>query len=78
MTGEEEDSTSMSRDELTGNEALRYREEHLTKVRVDSNNWAIEYVDEKTGERWIMDFPQGYLQGGGPPRLRKIGKADGD
>ena len=30
----------------------------------------MEYVDPKTGKRWLMDYPNGEAHGGGEPRLR--------
>lgn len=57
--------------ELYGAEAVSYANQHLRKVRVASDNWEIEYVDDYTGESWIMDYPHSELQGGGSPRLRR-------
>ena len=42
----------------------------LRKVKVNAQAWEVEYVDDATGQRWIMDYPHSELQGGGPPRLR--------
>jgi hypothetical protein len=56
--------------ELNGRKAQDYSDEHLKIVRV--GNWEIEYVCPETGIHWLMDYPQGRLQGGGPPRLRKL------
>jgi hypothetical protein len=58
--------------ELHGNEALVYARERLKEVRTDVQNWTTEYLDESTGERWLMDYPRSELQGGGPPRLRRL------
>ncbi|WP_455272823.1 Imm27 family immunity protein [Rhizobium herbae] len=57
-------------DEYLGEEALR-RAEVLTKVRVDVDCWATEFVDTDTGIIWILDYPESELQGGGLPRLHK-------
>ena len=57
--------------ELQGAAALEYAQ-RLRKLRVDPDTWHVEYVDDATGERWMMDYPQSELQGGGPPRLRRM------
>jgi hypothetical protein len=57
--------------EFHGTDAVDYAK-NLRKVRVDAVAWEIEYIDDATGERWLMDYPRGDLQGGGPPRLRRI------
>lgn len=54
-----------------GAEAVRYADAHLRKVRVNQDTWEVEYVDDDTGEEWIMDYPESELHGGGSPRLRK-------
>ncbi len=58
--------------ELEGVPAIEYAEKYLRKVRVDNRLWEIEYIDGATGQRWVMDYPQSELQGGGPPRLRPV------
>jgi hypothetical protein len=58
--------------ELRDNEAESYADEHLRKVRVYPDGWHIEYVCPDTGKRWLMDFIQSGLQGGGFPRLRRL------
>lgn len=57
---------------LTGNEAQQYGEEHLEKLKVDAANWTKLYRCPITGVKWLMDFPESGLQGGGPPRLRQL------
>jgi hypothetical protein len=37
-------------------------------------NWENYYLDKKTGERWIEEYPHSEMQGGGPPQLRLIEK----
>jgi hypothetical protein len=64
--------TSSDAQELEGNAALDFAGQHLTKVRVDLVKWEIEYFDPKTLGTWMMDYPNGELQGGGSPRLRKV------
>jgi hypothetical protein len=61
-----------SNDELHGAIALEFVEKHLREISNDSTNWKTEYVDDATGEHWVMDYPQGGQQGGGIPRLRKV------
>jgi hypothetical protein len=55
--------------ELSGAAAVEYAK-RLRKVSVNAQTWEVEYIDDATGQRWVMDYPQSELQGGGPPRLR--------
>lgn len=63
--------------ELAGNAALEYAK-RLRKVRVDSSTWTIEYVDEETGKRWLLDYPRSEQHGGGSPRLRPLSEDGSD
>jgi hypothetical protein len=56
--------------EFRGGAAVDYTK-RLRKVRIDAQTWEVEYVDDATGETWVMDYPQGELPGGGEPRLRR-------
>lgn len=58
--------------ELWGNEALHYIAGNLRQTRIDNERWETTYVDGD-GEVWIRDYPHGELQGGGSPRLRRVG-----
>lgn len=60
------------KDFYEGNEAIQFAKARLRQIRVDAAKWEEEYEDIETSERWLMDYPQSHLQGGGPPRLRKI------
>jgi len=62
---------STESDELHGAEAVRFAAERLRRLRSNADTWETEYVDDATGELWVMDYPHGELQGGGSPRLRK-------
>ncbi len=46
--------------------------ESLKKVKDDSKNWLIYYIDENTNDKYVKVFLESHLQGGGPPRLIKI------
>jgi hypothetical protein len=59
-------------DELHGAEAIEFAQRKLREVRVDSERWEVEYVDEVSDERWLLDYPHSGEQGGGSPRLRRI------
>lgn len=63
---------SASESEIYGAAAARYARDRLKKVYVNQDTWEIEYIDEVTGEKWIMDYPEGGLHGGGSPRLRRL------
>jgi hypothetical protein len=56
--------------EIEGWEANEFAEVHLKIVQI--KNWEIDYECPETGIHWLMDFPNGDWQGGGPPRLRKL------
>ncbi|RYU60894.1 hypothetical protein EWI61_06360 [Methylolobus aquaticus] len=60
--------------ELLGEAALRYADT-LKKLKVDLDVWVVEYFNEITGDKWVMDYPESERQGGGNPRLRKMGRA---
>jgi hypothetical protein len=58
--------------ELTGNAAIEFiGRRGLREVRVDSVAWETEYVDDETGETWILDYPDSGRHGGGAPRMRR-------
>ena len=57
--------------ELHGGDAIKFANERLRKLRTNADTWEVEYVDDDTGEVWLMDYPKSELQGGGSPRLRK-------
>ena len=58
--------------ELRGKEAIEYVKHNLKKFRTNPETWETEYLDEKTGDKWILDYPESGYHGGGSPRLRKI------
>ena len=60
------------RDEYRGKEALDHISKYLKKVKSDPNLWQTEYIDIKTGKKWLLDYPNSELQGGGEARLKKI------
>ncbi len=55
--------------EIRGAAAVEYAK-RLRRVRANPQTWEVEYVDEETGEHWVMDYPQSEVHGGGEPRLR--------
>jgi|GEM_PF-4986057 hypothetical protein len=60
----------MSAREYRGAEAIDYANRHLTRSRVNPDTWETEYLDAQ-GRRWVMDYPDSGLHGGGSPRLRR-------
>jgi hypothetical protein len=56
--------------EYDGTEAYKFAEKHL--CRLEAKDWTVSFEDTQTGELWLMEFPQSYMHGGGPPRLRKV------
>jgi hypothetical protein len=63
---------AMREQELRGADAIKFAEESLKKVHANAATWETEYVDEATGDRWIMDYPDSERHGGGTPRLRRL------
>ena len=61
-----------------GAEADRYIENHLEKVRADSETWTVEYRCPDHGKRWLRDQPWGEMHGGGLHRLRTIDRVRRD
>ena len=43
--------------------------EHLEKVAAREGGWTVLFKDPNDGRLWELSYPQGELQGGGPPRL---------
>ncbi|MCV9965875.1 Imm27 family immunity protein [Pararhizobium sp. BT-229] len=58
------------KNEYSGEAALSHVK-NLIEIESDADKWETEYRDEKTGEIWILDYPQSERHGGGSPRLRK-------
>jgi len=50
-----------------------YQKKDSLKI-VKKLNWENYYIDEQTGEKWILEYPQGHLHGGGPAQLRLLDK----
>ncbi|QOF72005.1 hypothetical protein IG197_02625 [Aminobacter sp. SR38] len=64
--------------ECRGAEAIE-RTRRLRLLKTDPENWTNEYVDDKSGDVWLLDYPDPETHGGGPPRIRKIRpKGSGD
>ncbi|WP_133719260.1 Imm27 family immunity protein [Methylocaldum gracile] len=57
--------------ELHGVDAIEYTK-RLRKIKSNPDTWEIEYIDDSTGEKWLMDYPESEYHGGGSPRLRKL------
>jgi len=47
-------------------------ESSLREVSVDGDNWSALYQDPEDGRYWELTYPQGHMQGGGPPALNLI------
>ena len=58
---------------LTGKE-LRDKITILEKVKVDSTNWLVYYIDCKNKEKWVKRFPNSEYHGGGIAELVEIEK----
>jgi hypothetical protein len=49
---------------------------HLVKLGTDASGWNTLYRDPDDGRLWELVYPQGELQGGGPPQLKCISAED--
>jgi len=58
---------------IKGDEFYKKRDQ-LKKLQTDKVNWNIYYIDETTGEKWIQEYPDSELHGGGAPQLRNVAK----
>jgi hypothetical protein len=47
---------------------------HLIEVARSSDGWTTLYQDPDDARYWEHSYPQGHLQGGGPPSLIAISK----
>ena len=47
----------------------------LTKVGAGDEGWTILFVDDNTGEHWLMEFPESSYHGGGSPTLTLLRNA---
>jgi Immunity protein 27 len=45
---------------------------YLVKIGADASGWDTLYRDPSDGRYWELIYPQGGLQGGGPPQLRYV------
>lgn len=43
--------------------------ERLVKIATDTSGWQILYRDPQDSRLWELTYPQGAMQGGGPPKL---------
>ena len=43
---------------------------YLVELGRDASGWSTLYRDPSDGRYWELTYPQGELQGGGPPQLR--------
>jgi len=53
---------------------LESKEIQLKKVKTDSINWLVYYLDETTNEKWVKEYTHSEYHGGGFPQLRLIHK----
>jgi|SRR6516162_1583464 len=49
---------------------LALTKSYLREVGRDASGWNALYHDPNDGRYWELTYPQGELQGGGPPQLR--------
>ncbi len=49
---------------------------HLKKISHDASGWDTLYLDPNDNRLWELTYPEGELQGGGPPQLRLVSPED--
>lgn len=52
--------------------ALNDKIKSLEKVKTDPDTWEIYYLDKVLNEKWVKEYPDSELHGGGSPVLRKL------
>jgi hypothetical protein len=63
-----------SRKTILSGALLDNKLESLRRVKVDSTNWTVFYIDIMTNEKWVKEYPHSDMHGGGAPILKKIEK----
>ena len=58
---------------ISGKE-LYAKKKSLLKIRIDNFKWMVYYVDEGTNEKWVEEYPDSGMHGGGAPQLKLIEK----
>jgi hypothetical protein len=53
---------------------LELKVKELKQIKIDAENWQTYYLDEKTSEKWVKDYPNSSYHGGGAPTLTMIKK----
>lgn len=59
---------------IPGGEDLYAKIATLKEIKIDSENWLIYYIDEKSNEKWVEEKPHSEMHGGGPSQLRLLDK----
>jgi hypothetical protein len=49
---------------------------NLNKISHDASGWDTLYLDPNDNRLWELTYPEGKLQGGGPPQLRLVSPED--
>lgn len=44
----------------------------MKKIGQDNSGWTSYYRDGRTGEQWVLDYPESAQHGGGSPRFRRL------
>lgn len=60
----------------TASRVLDLASNHLHRLGRDSGGWDALLVDPDDGRLWELIYPQGEMQGGGPPTLRWLSKEE--
>ncbi len=62
----------MNRDNEYRGASAETKASGMRKVGQDDSGWETYYQDDRTGEQWVMDYPDSGQHGGGPARLRPL------
>jgi hypothetical protein len=44
----------------------------MRKIDQDDSGWEAFYQDDRTREKWVIDYPESGQHGGGPARFRRL------
>lgn len=58
--------------QLVGEDAYRYANEHLHRLATDYSGWVTEYECPCSDNKWLMEYPDSQLHGGGLPSLTRL------
>jgi hypothetical protein len=59
----------MNQDEIYRGSVAVSKASNMKKIGQDESGWEVFFRDDRTGEHWVLDYPDSAQHGGGSPRL---------